>query len=133
MQPPASPSFWRRVRTWASTVRLSPAMGLYFVVMISFVLFNATDLAQAAGDIGGLFGAGNAPLVTGESIYYLRSYAGIFLAGFIGATPLVKTLAGRIPEKAAAVLEPVVLAVLLLVCTGYLVDGSFNPFLYFRF
>ena len=114
-----------------------PAVGqrLYvlFVVMISFVLFNATDLAQAAGDIGGLFGAGNAPLVTGESIYYLRSYAGIFLAGFIGATPLVKTLAGRIPEKAAAVLEPVVLAVLLLVCTGYLVDGSFNPFLYFRF
>jgi len=104
-----------------------------FVVMVSFVLFNAADLAQAAGDIGGLFGAGGVPLVTEESVYYLRSYAGIFLAGIIGATPAVKTLAGRIPERIAAVLEPLVLMVLLLVCTGYLVDGSFNPFLYFRF
>ena len=104
-----------------------------FAVMVSFVLFNAADLAQAAGDIGGLFGAGGAPLTTAESLYYLRSYAGVFLAGLVGATPLVKELAGRVPEKMAAVLEPLVLAVLLLVCTGYLVDGSFNPFLYFRF
>ena len=104
-----------------------------FAVMISFVLFNAADLAQAAGDIAGLFGAGGAPLVTAESVYYLRSYAGVFLVSFVGATPHVKTLAGRIPEKIAAVLEPLVLIGLLLVCTGYLVDGSFNPFLYFRF
>ena len=104
-----------------------------FTVMISFVLFNAADLTQAAGDISGLFGAGGAPLTTAESLYYLRSYAGIFLTGFVGATPLVKELAGRVPEKMAAVLEPLVLAALLLVCTGYLVDGSFNPFLYFRF
>ncbi len=108
-------------------------MYVLFVVMVSFVLFNAADLAQAAGDIGGLFGAGGVPLATAESLYYLRSYAGVFLAGFIGATPLVKELAGRVPEKISAVLEPVVLIVLLLVCTGYLVDGSFNPFLYFRF
>ena len=104
-----------------------------FAVMISFVLFNAADLREAVADIGGLFGAGSAPLVTAESIYYLRSYAGVFLVSFVGATPLVKTLAGRIPEKIAVVAEPVVLMTLLLVCTGYLVDGSFNPFLYFRF
>ena len=104
-----------------------------FAVMISFVLFNAADLTQAAGDIGGLFGFGGVPLVTAESLYYLRSYAGVFLAGFVGSTPFVKTLAGRLPEKITAVLEPAVLMALLLVCTGYLVDGSFNPFLYFRF
>ena len=103
-----------------------------FAVMISFVLFNAADMAQAGSDIAGLFGAG-LPLTTPESIYYLRSYAGVFLLSILGATPLVKTLAGRIPEKAAAVLEPLALMALLLICTGYLVDGSFNPFLYFRF
>ena len=59
--------------------------------------------------------------------------AGVFALSILGATPLVKHLAGRIPEKVAAVLEPAVLAGLLLVCTGYLVDGSFSPFLYFRF
>ena len=71
--------------------------------------------------------------MTAESVYYLRSYAGVLLAGVVGATPLVKNLAGRIPRKAAAVAEPFVLMMLLLLCTAYLVDGSFNPFLYFRF
>jgi alginate O-acetyltransferase complex protein AlgI len=102
-----------------------------FAVMVSFVLFNGTDLAQVGTDLAGLFGG--IPMTTAESVYYLRSYAGVFLFSVIGATPLVKTLAGRIPEKAAAVLEPLVLMALLLICTGYLVDGSFNPFLYFRF
>ena len=102
-----------------------------FAVMVSFVLFNAADLTQAAGDLGGLFGG--CPLTTAESVYYLRSYAGVLVLSVVGATPLVKTLAAKIPEKIAAILEPVALAILLLVCTGYLVDGSFNPFLYFRF
>ena len=104
-----------------------------FVVMVSFVLFNASDLAQAGADIAGLFGIGGIPAVTAESIYYLRSYAGIFALCIVGATPAVKNLAGRIPVKYAAVLEPLMLMGLLLLCTGYLVDGSFNPFLYFRF
>ena len=102
-----------------------------FAVMVSFVLFNGADLAQAGSDIAGLFGG--LPFTTAESIYYLRSYGGVFLLSIIGATPGVKNLAGRIPEKVSAVLEPLVLMGLLLICTGYLVDGSFNPFLYFRF
>ena len=101
------------------------------IVMLSFVLFNATDLAQAAADAVGLFGG--VPLVTRESLYYLRSYAVVFAVSIVGATPFVKSLASHVPEKVTAVLEPIVLIVLLLTCTAYLVDGSFNPFLYFRF
>ena len=101
------------------------------IVLLSFVLFNATDLSQAAQDISGLFGG--LPLTTAESLYYLRSYAVIFAVSIVGATPLPKLLAARIPEKARAVLEPLALIALLLTCTAYLVDGSFNPFLYFRF
>ena len=103
------------------------------LVMVSFVPFNAADLSQATADLAGLIGLGGIPLVTGESVYCLRSYGMIFLLGFVGATPVVKNLASRVPEKIASVLEPVILVGLLLVCTGYLVDGSFNPFLYFRF
>jgi alginate O-acetyltransferase complex protein AlgI len=58
--------------------------------------------------------------------------------GIIGATPLLKILRNRLAskpltERCLCVAEPVALAVLLLVCSAYLVDGSFNPFLYFRF
>ena len=107
------------------------------VVMFSFVLFNAADFTQAGQDILSLIGLGGVPAVTAESLYYLRSYGILFLAGFIGATPVFKNLALKLSEqkypKVMAVIEPVFLAALLLICTAYLVDGSFNPFLYFRF
>ncbi len=104
------------------------------VVVLGFVLFNAENMAQAGSDIAGMFGFGGVPFVTKETWYYLRSYALLFLIGFVGATPLVRDTAARLyKHKIVAVLEPVVLILLLLVCSGYLVDGSFSPFLYFRF
>ena len=104
------------------------------VVVLGFVLFNAADLNQALGDIGGMFGFAGVPLVTPATLYYLRSYAVLFLLGFVGATPLVRNTALRLEKtRTVAILEPVLLALALLVCSAYLVDGSFNPFLYFRF
>ena len=104
------------------------------IVVLGFVLFNASSLQEAISDIGGMFGFAGVPLVNSQTLYYLRSYSALFIAGFIGATPLVKNLAQKLEHKSVgAILEPVMLVVLLLVCTAYLVDGSFNPFLYFRF
>ena len=104
------------------------------VVMLGFILFNGESLAQAGSDILGLFGVGGIPLVSTASLYYLRSYGLLFVLGFVGCTSVVRDLADRISRtRVGAILEPVVLLALLLVCTGYLVDGSFSPFLYFRF
>ena len=104
------------------------------IVCLSFVLFNADSLSQALSDMGGMFGFAGVPLVNAESLYYLRSYAPLFLMAFAGATPVVRDTARKIGEKSwGAVLEVVLMAVLLIVCSAYLVDGSFSPFLYFRF
>ena len=107
-------------------------------VTVSFVIFNASDLGQAASDLGCMFGFGGLPLVSRAFFYYLRSYGGIFLLAVLGATPFPKRLAERIQGtgiggRCLLVLEPLFLAGLLLLVTAYLVDGSFNPFLYFRF
>ena len=103
-------------------------------VTLSFVLFNAESLSQAGSDFAGLLGFGGLPLTSAETVYYLKSYALLFVLGIVGATPLVRNMAGRLCRgKIGAVLEPAALILLLLVCTGYLVDGSFSPFLYFRF
>ena len=106
-------------------------------VLVSFVIFNATDMKEAFEYIGGMFGAGDIPLVSTEMLYYLKSYALVLVLAAVGSTPLIKTTVLRLydgrAKKAFAVLEPVVIAVLLVVMTAYLVDGSFNPFLYFRF
>lgn len=104
---------------------------LLLAVVISFVIFNAVNMTEAFQYIGGMFGAGGIPLVSAEALYYLRSYAVIFLIAIIGATPIPKLAIGKI--KAAEYVEPVFLLVLLVLVTAYLVDGSFNPFLYFRF
>ena len=104
------------------------------IVLLSFVLFNAESLSQAAGDIGAMFGFGDLPLVSPPALYYLRSYAPLFLMGFVGATPIVRDTARKLGDtKAGDVLSLVLMVGLLLVCTAYLVDGSFSPFLYFRF
>lgn len=102
-----------------------------FLVVISFVIFNATSLPQVLTDLGGMFGSGNLPLVSAEAIYYLRSYAVIFVLAILGATPIPKKFVSK--WKIPQYVEPIILLLLLVVITAYLVDGSFNPFLYFRF
>lgn len=109
-----------------------------FFVAISFVIFNASSMGEAIQYVGGMFGAGGIKFASSECFYYLRSYGVMLLVGIVGATPLVKNVclkltAGEKSAKIVNILEPVTLAVLLLLCTAFLVDGSFNPFLYFRF
>ena len=110
---------------------------LLLAVIGSFVLFCAADMAQLRSDFTALLGLGGLPAVSAESLYYLRSFAIPLIIAVIGSTPLPKQLAekleGRLPKQIWMVLQLLFLAVLLLVCTAYLTDGSFNPFLYFRF
>ena len=101
------------------------------IVLIGFVIFDATNLNQAWEYIGAMFGFTEVPMVSAEAVYYLKSYAVIYMVSILGATPLVKSIATRI--KKADYFEPILLLGLLLAVTAFLVDGSFNPFLYFRF
>ena len=126
------------IEKWVPALQKLPAVlrhgYVLLIVVLSFVLFNAESFAQAGGDFAGMFGFAGLPLVTAETWYYLRSYAVLFLLGIVGATPVVRDTARRLGEKTfGAIAEPLVLLALLLICTAYLVDGSFSPFLYFRF
>ena len=109
-----------------------------FFVLISFIIFNSTSFATILGNLGGMFGAGGIPFISEEFTYYLRNYAVVLIAAVIGATPLpckaVDALRKvRYGNGIVNVLEVIMLAALLIVVTAYLVNGSFNPFLYFRF
>lgn len=108
------------------------------MIIISFVIFNATDMKEALEYIGGMFGAGNLPLVSAEFFYYLRSYMVVLLLGIVGATPAPRLIWKRLASKDNVrciinIIEIPVVCLLLILVTAFLVDGSFNPFLYFRF
>lgn len=109
-----------------------------FIVMISFVIFNAENMKEAYKNIIGLFGANGESFVNKYTLYYLRSYMVILIIAIIGATPILKNVFLKLKEnkkvnKIINVLEPIFIILLLLIVTAYLVDNSYNPFLYFRF
>lgn len=108
------------------------------LIVVSFVLFDAASVQDALRTIAALFGLGGLPLADALSRYYLWSYTGVFLIAAVGATPLPVKILRQLKESRTgsiivSVLEPLVLLALLAAVTAYLVDGSFNPFLYFRF
>ena len=105
---------------------------LLLSVLLGFVLFQGGSLEQSWGDFRAMLGAGSIPTVSWESLYALRNHGVLLILGALGATPLPGRLYQRW-SKGLQWIEPLLLALLLLLCTAYLVDGSFNPFLYFRF
>jgi alginate O-acetyltransferase complex protein AlgI len=111
---------------------------LLLAVSVSWVLFDATSFIEAGQTLGHLVGVGTSGLVGQEAMYYLRSYAVVLLIGALGATPvparLVKTVGEREwGAKLLTFVQPIGVGLLLVLASAFLVDGSFNPFIYFRF
>ena len=109
-----------------------------FTVMISFIIFNANSIVEAWNNIIGLFGANGESLINASTVYYLKSYLVVLVIAIIGSTPLLKNIIEKLKTKTNAnkiinLLEPIAMASILIIVTAYLVDNSYNPFLYFRF
>lgn len=98
-----------------------------FLLALSWALFAITDLRQLGVFAGRLFS------FTGglDWAYYLRSYGITFLAAALLSTPLVEKFYDRI--KKHTVLNLALLGAILVLSVAYLVDATYNPFLYFRF
>ena len=84
-----------------------------------------------------MFGFAGGGVVNAATLYYLRSYLPVLLVSFVAATPLVTNLVKRHwgvdRSKVGRVLLPIGLMAGMVLCTAYLVDATYNPFLYFRF
>ena len=109
-----------------------------FFIMISFIIFNAESLNDAIYNIKGLFGFNKEVFINNYTIYYLKSYLIVLIISIVGSTPLLKNIVEKLRKNKTInnlinVLEPIFLIILLLLVTAYLIDSSYNPFLYFRF
>ena len=106
-----------------------------FIVMISFVIFNGENIIN---NIQGLFGINNISFINSVSIHYLKNYLIILIISILACTPLFKNIIEKLKNnkkiiKVINLLEPIYLVLLLFIVTVYLIDNSYNPFLYFRF
>ena len=105
-----------------------------FIVMVSFVIFSGNTTTEIFKNLGGLVGINTTSLISAESIYYLKSFFVVLIIGIIGATRLPKTLVtSEKLTKFTNVIEPIFLLIILILSTSYIIDSTFNPFLYFRF
>ena len=108
------------------------------MVAVSFVIFNAADMKEALQYLQVMFTGGNLPFLSQEFLYYLRSYGVILLLAVVGATPMISESIKKLRGKKWGntilnIVEPIFLVLLFVVITSFLVNDSYNPFLYFRF
>ena len=100
------------------------------LVLISWAIFALEDLSIMGHYLAAMLGFGGLPLVNALTGYYLRNYLPILAAAAVASTPMVITRWRRMDSPG---LKLTVLLLGLLACTAYVVAGTYNPFLYFRF
>jgi len=108
------------------------------LVLISFLIFSLPSMSDTFIFLKNMLGFTDIPFINSETIYYLKSYLIIIIIALIGSTPIIKTTYNKLinNNKYRLVLElgeVIICFTLLLTVTAYLIDSSFNPFLYFRF
>ena len=107
------------------------------IVVISFLIFNETSVNNILVELKSMFLLNDIPIISREDIYQIRNYASLLVIAIIGSTPLMSIVIKKILSSKYAkiidILEPIYYMVLLILSTAFLIDNSFNPFLYFRF
>ncbi len=120
-----------KLRPWVGRVYA------FLLVVFGWVLFETETLSDAASYFGAMFGAGEG-IIDSLAIFELKNYLVLFILCAVGTTGFLGKVINRLhrnvtTSKLVYYATPVVQAVLLLMCTAYLVDATYNPFLYFRF
>jgi alginate O-acetyltransferase complex protein AlgI len=118
--------------------RLPGAIGHIYtvlIVLISWVIFELGSPAEIFHYLGSMFAANGIDLINFESIYTLKSNVVLLLIAGIGSVPLFRNVYERYSNVifVKAVIMPLFYIVVVTVSIAYLIDSSFNPFLYFRF
>lgn len=100
------------------------------LVIISFVIFSIQNINELGIFLKSMFGLNNLPLANFETLYYLKSYLVLIILAFVFSYPIINLFREK---KVFKFIEPFIYIILLIISTAYLVDSTFNPFLYFRF
>ena len=114
--------------------RLPGAFGWVYTqaaVWIGWVFFAIETPGEIFEYLRAMFGISQAGIWKSQSLYQGSQYVILLLIAAAAAMPVAKRLERRISSSLTA--ERIILVVLLLVSVAYVVEGSYNPFLYFRF
>lgn len=101
----------------------------FLLVVIGWVFFDTKNLNQAFNYLSKMFALDGSSLILSNDIYYIKTYFILFLLAFIFSMSKIS-----IKEKIETNWQKnIIYIILLLLSTAYLVNETYNPFLYFRF
>lgn len=112
------------------------AIGHVYTLLVAasgWVIFQQSSMSQTLVFFRAMYGFGTAGFICSTDLYYLAGFAVLLVIGIFACVPLGKTLYSKLPQKAKGLLSPVLILAVLVISTAYLVDSTYNPFLYFRF
>lgn len=119
---------------WLENRKIINHIYVIVVVVLSFTIFNANSFSEVVNSMKNMFGFNNLPFINVEFIYYFKSYLILIILGIVFSTPLINQLYEKLKKKPFFnYFSILIIFILLIIVTAYLVDSSFNPFLYFRF
>lgn len=98
-----------------------------FFILLGWAIFAVVDLGQLKILLKEMFSVSK----NNQWIYYLRNYGITFIIATVFSTPIVKNIYNKVIKS--DILNTFILMIIFLLCIAYLVDATYNPFLYFRF
>ena len=107
-----------------------------FLVVVSWVIFYFEDMKDLGAYLAGMFGLRGVPLCNRQALYYLLGYGIIFILAAYFSTPHFRKVIDATEKSAKKTVWSAATAAYVLVfgcCVAYLVNSTYNPFLYFRF
>lgn len=108
---------------------------LMLIVIFGWVLFSQPDLKSAIEYMKIMIGVGEYPLINGYTKFYISQYYIELTIAIIASVPIlkyIKNISINI-EKLITIVKPLVLVSLFCLTVIYLVNSTFNPFIYFNF
>ena len=111
-----------------------PLIGHIYTLLViysSWVMFQLDTLGECFIYLQSMFGGTMA--YQASDLYYLFSFLPLLVFSTVASTEWGKKFYNKLPEKVQAVASPILVSIVLFMSTAYLVDASYNPFLYFTF
>jgi alginate O-acetyltransferase complex protein AlgI len=106
-----------------------------FIIMIGWVIFSIDDSTKLLEYLRSMFLIG-APFINKYFLYYFKNYFLILVIGILFSTPIInkiQKIEEKLNKKYLVLLRIFIYLVLFIITISYLVNDSYNPFLYFRF